>query len=227
LVAQRRKKFVNKITVRAVYLDDPKTGIARATRRRGKRSDGFANAIARKRLRHWIIFGKRNRARRHDVFPAAFTVRNRAVAFPWPARARFATGVRQLHSRDAALLMNKADDALEHCDVVIAPDAEVLRTDAAFRQDRGRFRQHQSRTADSTAAKMDKMPITRMTIDTRVLTHWRDKDAIGEFQIADRKRIEQMSHTNTIAWHIARGESGAGLAFPLLQRSGCRLHQNK
>src|SRR5262249_13829698 len=108
LIAKRRKKFVNEISMRGVYLDDAKAGIACATRGRRKGSNDFANAIPRERLRLRIIFGERNRARRHDVSPAAFALRNDAVAFPWPARARLATGVRQLHPCDAALLVNKA-----------------------------------------------------------------------------------------------------------------------
>src|SRR5215472_1007898 len=112
---------MNEIAMCAVYLDDAKTGVASATRRCGERSDDFANAIARKRLRHWIIFGERNRARRHDVFPAAFALRNRAVAFPWPARARLATCVGKLHSCGAALFMNEMNDALERLDVIVTP----------------------------------------------------------------------------------------------------------
>ena len=194
LIAERRKKFVNQIAVRGMDLDDAKTSIACAPRGRGKCSDDFANAIARERLRHRIIFGERNRARRHDVFPAAFALRNRAVTFPRPARARFAAGVRQLHPGDAALLVNEMNDARQRLDVIVTPDAEVLWTDTALRQDRRRFGDHQSRAADRTAAEMDKVPVVSAAIGARVLTHRRDKDAIGEFQIADRERIEQVSH---------------------------------
>ena len=77
----------------------------------------------------------------------------------------------------------------------VFPDAEVLRTDAPFWQDRRRFGQHESRTTDSASSKMHKMPVIRITIDTRVLTHGRDKDAVGEFDIANRERIEQVSHS--------------------------------
>jgi hypothetical protein len=38
------------------------------------------------------------------------------------------------------------------------------------------------------------------------LTHRRDKDAVGELQIANRERIEQVSHTNSVDRHIAPGE---------------------
>src|SRR5262249_43541133 len=86
-------------------------------------------------------------------------------------------------------------------------NTEVLWTDAPFRQDRRRFGQHESRTTDSATSKMHKMPVIRITIDTRVLTHRRDKDAVGKFDIANRERIEQVRHAKTIGWHVARGEN--------------------
>src|SRR5262249_2200690 len=199
VIAQRRKKFVNKIAVCAVYFDDTKASIACATRGRGKRRNGLPNAIAHERLRLWIIFRERDRAWSNDVFPTAFALLNCAIAFPWPARAGLATRVRQLHPRDAPLLMNKADDALQRLDVIIPPDAEVLRTNAAFRQDCRRFCHHKSRAANRSAAEMYKVPVVSYSISARVLTHRRDKDAISEFQVADRERIEQVSHAKSVA----------------------------
>src|SRR5262245_46609433 len=163
-----------------MYFDDAKTSIACATRGRGKRGDDFPNTVACKRVRLRIIIDERNRAGRHDVCPAAFTLGNRAVAFPWPTRARLATGVRELHPRSAALRMNKAHDVLEFGDVIVAPNAEVMRTDAALGQDRGRFCQHESCATHGTAAEMHKAPVVSQSVSARVLTHWRDKDAIGE-----------------------------------------------
>jgi hypothetical protein len=52
------------------------------------------------------------------------------------------------------------------------------------------------------------MPVVGQTVAARLLTHRRDKDAVGELQIANRERIEQVSHTNTVDWHIALGEFG-------------------
>src|SRR5262245_63924763 len=102
---------MNQIAMSGVDLDHAKTGIACATSGCSKCSDDFPNAIARERLRHQIVVGKPNRAWRHNVFPAAFSLRNCTVTFPRPARARLATGMRQLHPCDAALLMNKANDS--------------------------------------------------------------------------------------------------------------------
>ena len=50
----------------------------------------------------------------------------------------------------------------------------------------------------TTRQQMQKMPIVRQSISARVLTHGRDKDAVGKFNIANRERIEQMSHEFTL-----------------------------
>src|SRR5262249_15705005 len=205
-IAQRRKKFMNQIPMRPMDLENAKAGIACATSGRGKGRDDYTNAIARERLRHQIIVGEPNRAWRHDVLPTTFALRNRTVTFPRPTRARFATSVRQLHSGDAALLMNEMNDALERLDVIVTPDAEVLRANAGLRQDRCRFCHYKSCAANSPTTEMYEVPVVRQPISARVLTHRRDKHAIGKFQIANRERIEQVSHANTIAWHVAPGE---------------------
>src|SRR6266567_6787192 len=119
---------MNQITMRGVNFDYAKAGIARAPRRVGKSPNDLLNAIDRERLRCRIIIGKRNRAWRHHVLPAAFGFRNNSITFPWSSRARFAPGMRQLHTRNAALFMNEADDVLYKIDMFVFPDAEVLRT---------------------------------------------------------------------------------------------------
>src|ERR1700757_101789 len=103
---------MNQITMRGVNFDYANAGIARPPRRPSKSPNDLLNAIDRERLRRRIISGKRNRAWRHHVLPAAFGFRNNSVPFPWSSRARFAPGMRQLHTRNASLFMNEADDSL-------------------------------------------------------------------------------------------------------------------
>src|SRR5262245_43856066 len=103
---------MNQITMRGVDFDDAKAGIACALRGVCKSPNDLLNAIDREHLRRRIIIGKRNCARRHHVLPTAFGVRNNSVTFPWPSRASFAPGMRQLHTRNAALFMDEADDSL-------------------------------------------------------------------------------------------------------------------
>ena len=91
--------------------------------------------------------------------------------------------------------MNESNDGAQGLGVIVTPNAEVLWADAAFRQDRGRLCHDQSRATDGATAEMNEMPVLRQPVSARVLTHRRDKDAVGEFDIANRERIEQVSHS--------------------------------
>ena len=44
-----------------------------------------------------------------------------------------------------SLRVHEADDARKRLDVIVAPDAEILRADAAFARDRGRLGEHERR----------------------------------------------------------------------------------
>src|SRR5204862_6497554 len=79
-------------------------------------------------------------------------------------------------------------------DMGVVPDAGVSRTDAASRKNGRSFRQREARSADCAASKMDKVPIVRVTIDARILTHRRDKHAVGELGVANGERIKKMWH---------------------------------
>jgi hypothetical protein len=80
--------------------------------------------------------------------------------------------MRQLHASNTALLMNKADDSSQRLNVIVTPDAQILRTNAAFRQNCRGFCKHQASTAYGAAREMDKMPVVRVSIGAGVLTHW-------------------------------------------------------
>src|SRR6202011_3408361 len=101
-------------------------GLAGAARRSREAGDHFLNAIKSERLRHWTSLGERDCTWGNDFLPTAFTFRDCIVTFPWRAGARLAPRVGELHSRDAPLFMNKADDAPQHLDVPIVPNAKVL-----------------------------------------------------------------------------------------------------
>ena len=78
--------------------------------------------------------------------------------------------------------------------MAILPDAEVLRTDASLGENGGCFGQDQSGATDRTAAEMNEMPVVRITVPARVLTHRRDEHPIGKLQISNRERIKQAGH---------------------------------
>src|SRR5262245_3043745 len=76
----------------------------------------------------------------------------------------------------------------------VFPDAEVLRTDAAFRKHGRCFREHESCPANCATPEMDKVPIVGVTMDARILTHRRDKHTVAELKIANGERIKKMWH---------------------------------
>ena len=76
------------------------------------------------------------------------------MPFPGPLRAPLAASVRDLHAGGRSLLANEANDGLERLGVGITPDSEVLRADASFGGDRGRFEHHQRRPADRARAEV-------------------------------------------------------------------------
>src|SRR6266576_1884347 len=76
----------------------------------------------------------------------------------------------------------------------IFPDAEVLRTDAAFRKNGRCFRQHESGPADGATSKMHKVPIVGVTVEARILAHRRDKHTVAELEVANGERIKKMCH---------------------------------
>ena len=177
-----------------VNLDHTEARLAGASRRLGKGGDGVADAVRRQGRRHRVVAGKCDGAGRHDVGPAAVRHGNGAIPAPRPAGAGLAAGVRQLDAGDAAVFVDEPDDPRQRLDVVVGPDAEVLRADAALGGHRRGFRHHQAGAAHRAAAEMHEMPVVGEPVDARVLAHRRHEDAIGEGHGADRQRIEQVWH---------------------------------
>ena len=100
--------------------------------------------------------------------------------------AGFASCMRQLHSGDATLLMNEANNSRQWFNVVVAPDAEILRTDSRLGQNRRCFGKYQPSSTDGAAAQMDEMPVVRKSLVARILAHGRDKHAVGKVNVSNR-----------------------------------------
>src|SRR6266446_4901891 len=105
-------------------------------------------------------------------------------------------------------------------DMFVFPEAEVLRTDAAFRKNGRCFRQHESRPADCATSEMDKVPIVGVTIDARILAHRRDKHTVAELEVANGERIKKMWH-EVYATSLNRiCDCGAGLTLAPFRPNG-------
>src|ERR1700676_1320427 len=196
---------MNQVSMSRVNLNHTEARFARPTRRSGKRgNDGF-DTVDGECLRHRIVICERQCARGNDIVPAPLTYGDRSVGFPRSVGAGLAPGMTQLHSSHPALLMNKPDDPSQRLNVIVRPDTQVLRTNPALGENCSGFGEHQSSTADSTAAQMHEMPVVRVSISAGILAHRRDKYAVRKRNIPNCERIEQMSHdvvcyleTNTV-----------------------------
>src|ERR1700726_3471250 len=90
--------------------------------------------------------------------------------------------------------MNKADDSSERFNVLITPNAKVLRTNATLGKNGRCLGQHQPGSAHGAAAQMDEMPVVGVAIMTGVLAHGRDKHTICKLEVSNGERIKKVSH---------------------------------
>ena len=141
-----------------------------------------SGGIERQRLR--VGVGKRDGAGR-DGFPSALRFGDEASVLPGARCAAFASGVGELNSGDGSLPQQKLGDAREEGDVVVFPDAEILRADAAYGGDGAGFGEDQRGAADGAAAEMDEMPVVRKAIAAGILAHGRDDDAVAQEDLAN------------------------------------------
>jgi len=81
-------------------------------------------------------------------------------------------------------------DAREEGDVIVFPNAEILRADAAFGGDGARFGENQGGAAYGAAAEMDEMPVVREAIGAGILAHGGDDNAVAEEDVANLQFIE-------------------------------------
>ena len=102
--------------------------------------------------------------------------------------------MRQLYSCPAALIVDEAHDACQGLNVIILPDAQILRTDASVRQNCSGLSEEQTSAANCAAAKVDKMPVIRISITARILAHGRHRNAVRKRHATNREGIEQMGH---------------------------------
>src|SRR4051812_41550685 len=100
----------------------------------------------------------------------------------------------QLHSSYASLFMNETDDSTQHLDVRVAPDPEILRTDATFGKNGGCLSQDKAGATNRATPEMNEMPVVRESVAARILTHRRDEHPIGKRQISNREQIKQAGH---------------------------------
>src|SRR5260370_21242226 len=191
----------------SVNLDYSEARFTGTARGGGKSRNDVADAVDRECSWHRISIGKRQRARRNDIAPTSFIFGNSSMPCCRRVSAGLATGMRQLHPSHAALLMNKPDDPSQRLNVIVHPDAQVLRTNPALRKNRSCLGKHQSRPAYGPAAQMHKMPVVGISVCAGVLAHGRDQYAVRKRNIPNRERIKKVSHTRAPTYSFSRNTS--------------------
>jgi hypothetical protein len=93
--------------------------------------------------------------------------------------------MRQLNTGNTSVLVRKTRNPSERLDVRIAPNAVILRADAAFRRYGARFHDHRSGAPDRAAPEMHEVPIRREAIHARILAHRRHHDPIAQRHTAN------------------------------------------
>ena len=165
-VAQRRKKFVNEITMRPVDLDHIK---ARGLRSFGRLSEcvhDLGNVDQRHRARNRIVAVERRR-RRADRLPSSVGLRHSTATNKRRVRAALAARMRQLHADGTALASHETDDPTERADVHIGPDTEIVGADSTVSGDGGGFGEDETGAADRPRRQMDEMPVVGEPVRAR------------------------------------------------------------
>ena len=85
-------------------------------------------------------------------------------------------------------------DALQRLEVLVAPDAEILRRDPPLRRHRRRFGEHQRGAADRARSEMGEVPVVGVAVVAGILAHRRNPDAVGERDVAQTDIAEQVRH---------------------------------
>ena len=183
-VRERREEGVEEVAVRGVDLEQPEAGRVRAPRGRREGLDDVPDLARRELARHVPAVVEGHGARADRLPPALAGVEPPAAA-PRRVHRRLAAGVRDLDSRHGAVLAHERGDAPERRDLVIRPDARVVRADAALRRDAAGLDDHGTRAAGRARAEVHEMPVGGHALDRGVLAHRRDPDAVAELDVPE------------------------------------------
>ncbi len=99
--------------------------------------------------------------------------------------------MRKLNAGVRALRMKKRCYAGQRRNVLVLPEAQILRADAAFRCNSSRFGENQAGSADSAAAQVNQVPVVGEAVFAGVLAHGRDDDPVRQREGANLQRREK------------------------------------
>ena len=86
--------------------------------------------------------------------------------------------------------MKKIHNSLQAGNMVVFPQAEVLRGNAALRENRRCLGEYQPGAPDGAATQMNQVPIAGKAVFARILAHGGDEHTVADFQATDCQRRE-------------------------------------
>ena len=108
--------------------------------------------------------------------------------------AALATGMGQLDPDLAALRPHKFDDPPKPFDVLVFPNTQIARGDAALRRYSRGFGKDQSGASDGPGPQVHEMPVIGHPVMGRILTHGRNDDTIADGNVSYGEGREQLTH---------------------------------
>jgi hypothetical protein len=161
---------MKEVAMRAVNFNHLKTReeSAAGCRHEGIDNDPYFRICQLERRR--IVCAKGQRAG-SDGRPSALRFRNKHPTFPRYTATRLPSGMRDLDSRNGALLLDKRSDSTQLNDVVVLPYSQIGRCDSPARFNGRRLCKDQAGAPDRPATEMNEMPTIRESILARILAH--------------------------------------------------------
>ena len=195
-IRDRRQEFVQQVAVRHVQLECIDARALCAARAFRERVADRCQALRVQRGRWRLVRGVGDR-RWRDGCPAAVVDPDQLSAFRRHVRRALASGMRELHGHGdrGTLPARTIERAGQRRFARVVVKAEACWRDAAVRRDGGCLDREQTGARHQQLAPMDEMPVSRATVDGRVLAHRRHDDAVGKRQLPQPERIEQSRPT--------------------------------
>ena len=198
LVGQGRQKLVHQIAVCGVQLNHFKPQALRALGAGHKRGGDALDGGGVQGLRRLVVRVERQGRGGHHR-PAAVLRGDGAATGPRHRCGRLAPGVAELNAdRDGRVAAQRLEHTGQRGFVVVVPQPQVLRRNAANGFNGGGFQQQQAGARHGHLAQVHQVPVGGVAVFGRVLAHGRNDDAVGQRDRTDGIRGEQLAHRGVL-----------------------------
>ena len=194
-IADGAEELVQQISVRAVQLNEIKTGLVCPPCPLDKGVADFRDLRRRHLRRSGSPLTKCHGRGPALIRPAALFHRNHPPhRRPGSVEARFAPGMGQLNRSKRAVPLNHPHDMRQSFDVLVLPNPQVLGRNASLGFNSGRLGHHQSASARRPRPQVNQVPVVGKAIVTAVHAHGRERDTIAHRPPPLGERSKQGGH---------------------------------